>query len=222
MPHGVCALQTDQFECRIAWRDRRNPMQSMKSPVKRHKGPKPRPANDNSNLRDRFNAARLDWRDVVYGAVAWGAAMAISAQASLWLSVGALTSHYWTLTAMAFGGAALAWPFSLATFRFIAFRRTREAAFAAAFLCLTVITIAATSAIFAVIFRSFYAQWHGEAFSRLWLVQLVFTTASALYQFAVLGIRLYLPLGVMFLFGASWLLASRHWQIKTRKSSILA
>lgn len=197
-------------------------MQSMKNRVKRHRGPKPRPANDNSNLRDRFHSARPDWRDVVYGAIGWGAAMAISAQASLWLSVAALTSHYWSLTAIAFAGAALAWPFSLVAFRFIAFRRAREAAFAAAFICLTVFTIVATSAIFAVIYRTYYAQWHGDPFTKIWLYQLFFTTASALYQFAVLGIRLYLPLGVMFLFGASWLLASRHSPIKTRKSSILA
>jgi len=196
-------------------------MQSMNNPVKRHKGPKPRPANDNSNLRDRFHAARPDWHDVVYGAIAWGAAMAISAQASLWLSVAALTSHYWSLTVIAFAGAALAWPISLVAFRFITFRRAREAAFAAAFLCLTIFTIGITTAIFAFMFRSYYAQWHGEPFTKLWLAQLVFTTASAFYQFAVLGIRLYLPLGVMFLFGASWLLASRHSPIKTRKSSIL-
>jgi len=202
--------------------DRYNPMQSMNNPVKRHKGPKPRPANDNSNLRDRFLAARPGWRDVVYGAIAWGSAMAISAQASLWLSVAALTNHYWSLTALAFAGAVLAWPFSLVAFRFIAFKQAREAAFAAAFLCLTFFTIGITSALFAIIFRSYYAQWHGEPFTKLWLVQTVFTTASALYQFAVLGIRLYLPLGVGLLFMASWLLASRHSPTKNRKSGILA
>jgi len=96
-----------------------------------------------------------------------------------------------------------------------------EAAFAAAFLCLTVFTIAVTSMIFALILRNFYAQWHGDPLSKLWLVQFAFTTASALYQFAVMGIRLYLPLGVMFLFGASWLLANRHSPTKTRKSSLI-
>ncbi|MEM5492126.1 hypothetical protein [Hoeflea sp. AS16] len=192
----------------------------MNTPVKRHKGPAPRPANDNSNLRDRLQATRLGWRDIVYGSIGWGAAMAISAQAWLWLSIAALTSHYWSLTALAFAGAAIAWPMSLAAFRFIAFRRGREAAFAAAFICLTVFTIGVTSLIFAVIYRSFYAQWHGDPFTRLWLYQFMFTTAAALYQFAVQGLRLYLPLGVVFLFGASWLLASRHSPSKQRKSGI--
>jgi len=192
----------------------------MNNPVKRHKGPAPKPANDNSNLRDRLQAARLGWRDVVYGSIGWGAAMAISAQAWLWLSVAALTSHYWSLTALAFVGAALAWPLSLAAFRFIAFRRGREAAFAAAFICLTVFTIGVTSLIFAVIYRNFYAQWHGDPFTKLWLYQLIFTTASALYQFAVQGIRLYLPLGMIFLISASYLLSSRHVPLKMSKTGI--
>jgi hypothetical protein len=112
----------------------------------------------------------------------------------------------------------LAWPLALATFRFVAFGRSREAAFAAAFICLTVFTIGATSLMFAIIYRNFYAQWHGDPFTRLWVIQLVFTTAAALYQFAVQGLRLYLPLGVIFLFGASWLLATRNMPSKPRKT----
>lgn len=193
----------------------------MTSPVKRHKGPAPRPANDNSNLRDRLQAARIGLRESLYGALGWGLAMAISAQASLWLSVAARTSHYWTVTALAFAGAALAWPLSLAAFRFIAFRRGREAAFAAAFLCLSILTIGLTSVIFAIIYRSFYAQWHDEVFTRLWLIQLVFTTVSALYQFAVQGLRLYLPLGVMFLFATSYWLACRHSPSMSSKTGII-
>lgn len=190
----------------------------MNSPVKRHKGPKPTPANDNSNLRDRLRAARIGWREAISGALGWGAAMAISAQVSLWLSIAALTSHYWHLTTLVFFGAACAWPLSLALFRFIAFRRPREAAFAAAFLCLTIVTIGLTSVLFAVIYRSFYAQWHGDPFTKLWLFQLVFTLAGALYQFAVQGVRLYLPLGMLFLFAGSYWLAQRHSHPKQPKT----
>lgn len=191
----------------------------MKPALKKHKGPKPRPANDNSNLRDRFGAARIGWRESLSGALGWGAAMALSAQASLWLSNAAMTSHYWSLTALVFAGAALAWPPSLAAFRFMSFGRTRETAFAAAFLCLTVLTIGITAVIFAVIYRQFYAQWHGDPLTKLWVIQLVFTVASALYQFAVMGLRLYLPLGIGFLFAASWVLARSHGSQKPAKPS---
>jgi len=193
----------------------------MSNPVKRFRGPAPRAANDNSNLGDRLAAAKLNWRETLYGAIGWGAAMAISAQLSIWLSMAALTSHYWSLTALVFFGAACAWPFSLATFRFIAFRRAREAAFAAAFLSLTAFTIGMTAIAFAVIYRNFYAQWHGDPFTKLWLAQLVFTTASALYQFAVQGVRLYLPLGLVFLFAASYLLARSHHLPKRPKTGII-
>ncbi|WP_244446992.1 hypothetical protein [Hoeflea sp. BAL378] len=193
----------------------------MNSPVKRHKGPAPRPANDNSNLRDRLHAARIGWSDAILGAIGWGAAMGLSAQAALWLSMAALTDHYWSLTALLFGGAALAWPPSLAAFRFLAFRRSREAAFAAAFLCLTIFTIGVTAVIFAIIYRNFYAQWHGDAFTKLWLLQLAFTSASALYQFAVIGLRLYLPLGVAFLFAASFMLARLTPRAKPPKSALV-
>lgn len=193
----------------------------MKTPVKRHKGPAPRPANDNSNLRDRLRAARISWRDAFFGAVGWGAAMALSAQAALWLSKAAMTHHYWTLTALLFVGGALAWPLSLSSFRFISHGRAREAAFAAAFLCLTVFTIGVTAVIFAFIYRTFYAQWHGEPFTKLWIFQLAFTAAAALYQFAVLGLRLYLPLGFVFLFTVSVMLARSHRRSIRRKSRII-
>ncbi|EDQ33445.1 hypothetical protein HPDFL43_09422 [Hoeflea phototrophica DFL-43] len=192
----------------------------MKSPVRKHKGPKPRPANDNSNLRDRLHAARIGWRETLLGAIGWGAAMALSAQASLWLSNAALTSHYWNLTALTFAGAALAWPLSLSAFRFLAFGRGREPAFAAAVLCLIVFTIGITAVLFAIIYRNFYAQWHGDPFTKLWLIQLAFTSASALYQFAVVGLRLYLPLGVVLLFAAAVLLARGHRRQKPVKTTI--
>jgi len=193
----------------------------MSNPVKRHKGPAPRPANDNSNLRDRLHAARIGWSDAILGALGWGAAMALSAQAWLWLSMAALTSHYWSITALVFCGAALAWPLSLVSFRFIAYRRPREAAFAAAFLCLSLFTLGVTAVLFAIIYRNFYAQWHGDPFTRLWLLQLVFTSAAAIYQFAVAGVRLYLPLGVAFLFGASWMLARANSRPKSPGTGII-
>ncbi|MEP3438717.1 MAG: hypothetical protein ABJN75_18340 [Hoeflea sp.] len=194
----------------------------MKTPVKRHKGPAPRPANDNSNLRDRLRAARIGWSDAILGAIGWGAAMALSAQAAIWLSMAGLTDHYWSITALVFSGAVLAWPLSLACFRFIAFRRSREAVFAAAFVCLSIFTLGVTACLFAVIYRNFYAQWHGDPFTKLWLLQLAFTSAAALYQFAVIGVRLYLPLGVVFLFAASLMLAHGNGRAKPAKTGLFA
>ena len=67
--------------------------------------------------------------------------------------------------------------------------------FAAAFLAFTVATIGITAALYALQSRSYYAQWHEPAFTITWCFQLVFTLLATVYQFAVLGLRLYFPVG---------------------------
>ena len=54
-------------------------------------------------------------------------------------------------------------------------------------------------------FRSWRERrWkHAEAFTIRWAFELVFTSLTALYQFVVLGIRLYFPLGFIALAIAS-------------------
>ncbi|PWW04371.1 hypothetical protein DFR52_1011069 [Hoeflea marina] len=136
--------------------------------------------------------------------------MGLSAQAALWINIAAQTSHYWSLSALWFAGGMLAFPFALFAIRFLSRNRPGKIAFAAAIVCLSLATVLVTALIFAVVYRNFYAQWHGPFPSRLWLLQLVFTTAAALYQFAVIGMRLYLPLGAIFLLAASLGIARRH------------
>ena len=76
-------------------------------------------------------------------------------------------------------------------------------AFAAYFLGLSLATIGITAPLFAFDYRQYYSTWHEEAFTVTWMFQFVFTTAGALVQFAVLGVRLYFPLGFLALFVAS-------------------
>ena len=67
-------------------------------------------------------------------------------------------------------------------------------------------TVAVTSGLFAIQYRSFYAQWHEHAFTRIWILQFLFTSASAVYQFLVIGLRYYFPLGMPLLLGAAAIL----------------
>ncbi|MNY76595.1 hypothetical protein D3C86_2162310 [compost metagenome] len=63
--------------------------------------------------------------------------------------------------------------------------------------------------LFALDYRAFYARWHADAGTRAWLYQFAFTSLVAFYQFLVLGIRLYLPVGGAALLAASlWLAGS--------------
>ena len=101
------------------------------------------------------------------------------------------------------GGAAIAFPVGLTLARFVSSGRSAERSFAACFLGLSLSTIGVTAMIFAFDYRSYYATWHEEMFTITWMFQLVFTTAGALIQFAVLGVRLFFPLGFAALFVAS-------------------
>ncbi|WP_137133871.1 hypothetical protein [Rhizobium sp. FKY42] len=67
-------------------------------------------------------------------------------------------------------------------------------------------TVAITSGLFALQYRSFYAQWHEHAFTRIWILQFLFTSASAVYQFLVIGLRYYFPVGLPLLLGAAAIL----------------
>jgi hypothetical protein len=105
--------------------------------------------------------------------------------------------------AIIFGsGATLAAPIAVWCGRSIGGKNS-NAAFAANFVCLGVGTIALTAVIFAFDFWQYFVQWHGETFSKLWAIQFVFTFASAIYQFLVSGLRLYLPFGLIALVIAS-------------------
>lgn len=148
-------------------------------------------------------------RETLVGAPIWGLVMALSALVALYLRNGAETSHLNSILLLFFAGGLVSWPFALLLGRFGAIGRGRETRFAAFFLCLTVCTIAATAFIFAMDYRIFYARWHAPFGSRTWAYQFTFTSASAVYQFVVMGIRLYLPLGFAALGLASLWLAAR-------------
>lgn len=112
---------------------------------------------------------------------------------------------------MIFGfGALLTWWPSLFLARFAALGRRPETRFAAFLFFLSLGTIAMTAMLYALDYRQFYAQWHAPAGTRTWFFQFAFTSLIAFYQFLVLGVRLYLPLGGVILVGVSLWLASRR------------
>lgn len=161
-------------------------------------------------LKQRLSASRPTGRELVLGAPLWGTFMALSALTGLALQNGAKTAQLPSILLLFFCGGLLSWPVSLFLGRFCAEGRAVETRFAAYFLCLTVLTIAATALLFALDYRSFYARWHAPVGSRLWMYQFAFTSAGAVYQFLVMGIRLYLPLGLVVLAATSLRLALRR------------
>jgi len=129
--------------------------------------------------------------------------MTASALAALYLRNGLLTSHLTALTLVYFFGGALCWPIVVPIARRFARHHPPTARFAAFFLALSIGTAAMTAFLFAMDYRWFYARWHAPFGSLIWIFQFLFTGASAVYQFAVLGFTLFLPFGLLCLIAAS-------------------
>jgi len=143
------------------------------------------------------------------GALCWGIAMAACAYVSLVMHDRLPSFHLQRLLAIYFAGGTVAWPIVLPMSRFLARRRGAEARFAAHIALLSVGTVAVTALVFALDYRLFYAQWHEPFGTVIWAFQFVFTTVGAIYQFLVMGLTLYLPVGLPVLAGASlWLARS--------------
>ena len=138
------------------------------------------------------------------GAPLWGLVLALSAAAGLYWRMRWQTSHLVPLAAIYFAGGLLAWPAALYALRLLVPRGGSLVRYLAALVLFAGATVAITSVLFALVYRNFYAQWHGEPFTLLWVVQFVVTMVVALYQFAVLGVPLLLPVGLPGLFLAAY------------------
>ncbi|MDC7262054.1 hypothetical protein K0P03_08460 [Shinella sp. HY16] len=145
------------------------------------------------------------------GALGWGALMAAGAFVSLTLQGRAENFQLLRILAIYFAGGLAAWPIALPVARVLTRHRPCETRFAAHFALLSLGTIAVTAFFFALDYRLFYAQWHHPPGTRIWLYQFVFTIAGAVYQFLVMGLSLYLPVGLPVVAGASlWLSRSKR------------
>ena len=158
----------------------------------------------------RVRRALPSLRVAFFGALLWAAAMGVSALVNLWLDDWETPAKIRFVFLLFAAGGALAFPVGLFAARLVSLGRHWEVALAAAFVCLLVATIGFTGGLFALQYRSYYAEWHSPAFTITWAFQFVFTMLTALYQFVVLGIRLYFPLGFIALALASVWFARRQ------------
>jgi hypothetical protein len=143
------------------------------------------------------------------GAVLWGLAMGAGAYANLFLAAWETPAKLQFVAVLFAAGGALAFPLGLFLARFLSEGRRAETSFAAALLCFAAATVSVTAALYALQYRTYYSAWHAEIFSITWMLQLVFTTLVALYQFSVLGVRLFFPFGFLALFAAAFWFARR-------------
>lgn len=143
------------------------------------------------------------------GALVWGVLMGVNMLVFLWSRGWQTLSQVTALTFIFALGAALAFPLGHTFQALLARRSEPETRFAAAFVSFAAATICITAALYALQYRAYYAQWHGDPFSIRWILHFVFTTAGAVYQFAVIGLRVYFPWGLAALFALSYLYAAK-------------
>jgi uncharacterized membrane protein YedE/YeeE len=143
------------------------------------------------------------------GSLAWS--LAIGASSAL-----SLSQRDWQrgdaqiIVVLLFGlGAFLAYIPATIMARRLGGRRV-ETRFAAAMVLLAGSTMAVTAFLFGNWYRLYYAQWHEPPFTIGWTFQYVFTMAVASYHFLVLGLRMYLPLGLPALLAFSLVHAGRR------------
>lgn len=147
-------------------------------------------------LRSRLRAALPAPGVALAGSALWAANM--GASALLWLlradwQTGANMREVVLLFAL---GGLLAFAPGLWLARLASGDRTRrDTAFATGFVFLAAATVGITAGLYGLLYRQYYAEWHAPAFTVVWAIQFAFTVGGALYQFAVLGVRMYFPLG---------------------------
>lgn len=131
------------------------------------------------------------------GALVWAGAMAGSAAVWLALSDRLGSARVTAILATFALGGALAFPPALALTRLIARNRGGEQRFATAFAVFGLASVLGVAFVFFMHYRLYYARWHEPFPSVVWAFQFVFTGAAAVYQFAVLGLRMFFPVGLV-------------------------
>lgn len=158
----------------------------------------------------RLTNALPGWRTSFFGSILWAVLMALSAGTALWLNQRTTVPAISALIILfACGGLAAFMPaITIAN----VFRLTdRKSRFAAFFVALTICTVGLTALFYALHFRFYFSQWHADPFTIRWAFEFAFTIAAALYQFAVLGLRLFFPVGLVALFlAACWYAIRSH------------
>lgn len=128
---------------------------------------------------------------VVFGSASWGAIMVISALIGIWLRNGLIVANPFAIASVFFYGGALAFGPALWLARLCFGRHGRIFRFVTGALIIALATHTASSAIFALQYRVFYAHWHANFPSIVWFFQLGFTSAGAVFTFTVGSLHYY-------------------------------
>lgn len=153
--------------------------------------------------KSNFRFALTQWRQAIVFGLLWGGFLALHSAGKLYWQGWQEPSAIWQLALLMFigtsVGGAFGWFFSI----WFSAHRVSPKRFASSFVLILLFTVGATALLFALQYRLYYSQWHMPTFSIGWFFQVIFTGLSALYLFAVQGLRLLLPFAPLGLFIAA-------------------
>lgn len=147
-------------------------------------------------LRHAQGTGRRTLATLAAGALAWSLLMAASAVLTLYRDGWQEPAHI-RAVAVLFGlSAFLAYPIAVILAGWISRGKRFDTRLAAHLFLIGAGTLGLTAAFYGLDHRAYFSQWHAAPFTVTWSIQYFFTVAGAFYQFAVFGMRLYLPIGI--------------------------
>ena len=152
-------------------------------------------------LGKRLHDAIPSLHVVLFGSVAWGLLMTLSAISAIWMQNGLLIVSPLAVAALYFYGGSLAFAPATMLAALLFGRRGAALRFIGGTIVMLLATHTATSGIFALQYRVFYAYWHSSFPSLVWFFQFAFTSAGAIYQYSVDSIYYYWPFSVLCFLG---------------------
>lgn len=159
----------------------------------------------------RLDAAIPSPHVVLLGSTIWGVLMAIAAVLAIWRQNGLLTMTPLALATLYFYGGALAFAPGLTVARLALNGCGIVLRFLGSSVVMLLATHIATSGIFALQYRIFYSYWHSSFPRPLWFFQFAFTSAGAVYQYAVTSLYFYWPFTILCILGfAVWFARSNR------------
>jgi hypothetical protein len=144
------------------------------------------------------------------GSLLWCAAISACVWLNARFAAWEMTAQRVEVLQVMAAGAFLGFAPGVTLANLIAGRKRQSQHMAALLIGLTLSTLGFTALVYLFQYRAYYSIWHDSIGSNDWYWQQFFTTAAAVYQFAVLGTRLYLPFGPPLLIGAAYILSRKR------------
>lgn len=151
----------------------------------------------------RLGSALPGFQFCVVGSLLWASAMALSSFVASYFIFGyGVPAQVSGIAAIYFAGGLLAFAPSIYVVN-VLLPRPGFGRIVLTVVLLALGTLAMTAGVMALVYRSYFSQWHSPFLTRSWMWQQLFTVAGAVYQYLVIGLRFYMPVGFAALIVAS-------------------